>query len=424
MMLAALPAGAAVDVFSLPPIPPAARYSHARIDRMAANVVVKEIKKRYPQAKTPLQFAVVASYWFYNRSYAAWDDSALTIEAGIRGHNGSCGRRSLQLGEVLSAVGIQHRLIGIYGLKRPALGHTAVEARIDGKWVFLDPTLGVVFTKGDWTSFDAKNFLSWEEASSGKGRVTTVFSRYLLILLRKYTSEEYAYMTNILGTDPYNGVFKGNLSQLFSTVPPDEAMRENLALLGTNSVLEFLKDNTSVGYRCKVNALELCPVNLLASSIDVTKLEKKPIGKKDSDFADITATIVHDRAKYGGLYYAGELYCYFDQYLGRAMPRIVLERIPADGYVIINFWRSPAVNPLALLVRDEKNNSVIVKTILVPGQASGAISIPVKKGSRTILIESKSVQSQPEMLGLDSLKFVRERKGISKNRPRNSGPVL
>lgn len=55
----------------------------------------------------------------------------------------ACGGQSFVLSELLNVFGIEARLYNIYNV--PIQGnHTMVEARIDGRWILLDPTFGTV----------------------------------------------------------------------------------------------------------------------------------------------------------------------------------------------------------------------------------------------------------------------------------------
>ena len=389
---------------------PLGSYKAAAQDRAAADMVVSEIKTRYPQISSEMQFAAVAAYWIYNRNYNPPNSSLPTIAAEINDHSGSCGQQSVQLGEVLSAVGIPHRLRQFYNLKQPALGHTAVEAFIDGKWIYLDSTLGSLFVKGDWKNFDSRNFLSWEKASDPKNKAQGLMFRHLMLTSRKFLDTEYAFLRSILGKDPYNGVLHGDLSQLFSTEPPDAAMREMLALFKANT-LDFLRDNSGVAYSCKASDSAVCPVFEAKITLDVSELTSHALGTNNYDSEDYRWEVNDGRAANSPLHFLGLLSTYFDQYVSGANAEITLDNIPsAGGKLVIWFWRPK--NTVVARV-NAYDVSVVPRKLLATkwfdaGQSQGQLVIATDRHKKTIRFEMKVEGSSKteDALMFDSINFL------------------
>jgi len=372
----------------LAPIPPVSPYPNSENDRKAALMVVDEIRARYPTAATPLMFALVAAFWVHNRNFNPPDAKNVTIESIIKANGGSCGQQSIELGEVLSAVGIPHRLVALFGLRAPMLAHTAVEAMIDSHWIFLDPTLGFALARADGSDFSNYTYLSFEEALGAITPPLEVMARDLHVYKRPYTAQEYDLYYSIFAGDPYNATVN-DLSDLFSISPPDYAMRESLLILGTTSFLECLSNN--LGY------ILIYKSDNITQTVSTTKVVfdrstiSEAVGRNDFDISDYRWEIVSGKAVYSGVYFVGKALLYFGQYINEAKNEITVKNVIDPDSFVINYYRlcNDTDMKVNIFKLDSLNNAALVSSILIPAnQSKGNLEIPLEiTPSQTFMIE-------------------------------------
>lgn len=393
---------------------PSVPYYGMKDDIDAVNEVVVEIRRRFPWVNQA-EFVVAAGFWLYNRDLlATGDDTDKSIAGRIRGYNlGSCGDRSLQLGMIFSAVGIEHRLVNMFGLRKPMGGHTAVEALVDGRWLFVDPKLGLVFGKDGGSDLGTYRILSLEEALTDKDRPVELMFRCLYTYGPVGTRKHERYLS-MFGEDPYNAVIT-DITSIVSPELPDLICEKMLESLKAPSFREYLSDNSTVCYTYRTS-YECREPDTMVARIDLSKLKDSPWGKIDRSITDLRRHQVDSRTPADGLFFVGKYLTYHRQWMYYARNKLIVTNISEAGDLVISFFRTnsaPKWRDVCIEVCDitHENRPKIVLTKEVGcDESKGEFAIPIGPGasSRSLLVELTPVYSGLEANGLlyDSICFV------------------
>ncbi len=392
------------SVFVNEPLPPPFPYPGCEDDAKAARKVIKEIQARFPRARNPASFALAAAFWLYNRAFLPGaPEGPDTISAEIIGYrHGSCGHRSQQLGAILSEVGIEHRLVSIFGIKAPMYGHTAVEALVNKRWLFLDPTLGFVFAEHGGGDVGNYRILSLESALGKGGKpVELVFQR-----LHEYGpsgSEKLSRMVELFGEDPYNCI-TDDISVIVSSESPNGAVEKMLEGSGVDSFWKYFADNTALTYSYRTSLRRREPATITVT-FDLELLGNEPIGKKDGSSTDLRYTKVGPRFPYAGFFFVGKYLDYHGRWEVLANNKVILEKVSAPGDLVISFFRP---NPekfrrdVQIEVYDETGHEdpvLVLRQDVSAKDARGEFLIPVKAQSLT---RCYSITLNPEYFGLEA----------------------